>query len=443
MSTGALSDRYREMVAADPDKYMDSYKQVSQEVLESRAQYWEEPIAFLYHPMFLTDIDIERFDQVTRQLYGILNKVVTRYLEDSSFRKYFGFSQLLEELVLKNPGYVNDIPIGRFDIFYDLYDGSLQFCELNTDGSSGMQQQFELANIFRQASAIQELDKEYEFKDFELFDSWTKIVQSKYEEFSNSKEKPQIAIIDWLDGKMSSEFVAFKGAFERAGCKTVIVDPRWLEYREGKLFYQDFRIDCIYRRAVTFEVIERADSVKDLINAYLNGDVCVIGPFRSQIAHNKVLFALLHDKNKTSFLNEEDRLFIDEHIPYTVIVDINNSDLLDYARMNKDQLVLKPMDKYASMGIRFGQDYSVEEWVDIIQKEAKEEYLLQTFCKVPKMPMAFFDEEKVDFIDTSYSLGLFMYDGIFQGIYTRVGTKINIGGHDCFKIPNFVVNFKN
>lgn len=441
MMTSKLFSQYREQVQANPNKYIDSYKQVFQEVQHSATLYNGKPVVFLYQPMFLTETDIEHCEQLTKQLYSILDKVIKYYLEDKNFRAHFGFSPLLEELILKDPGYKTDIPMGRFDIFYDLDNGRLQFCELNTDGSTGMEQQQELAKIFKQSSAIQEFEKEYDLHDFELFDSWVKVIQTKYEEFSKSNVTPQVAIVDWLGEKIPSEFVAFQKAFERAGCKTVIADPSWLEYRDGKLYYQDFRIDCIYRRAVTWEIIERADSVKDFIKAYLNGAVCVVGPLRSQIAHNKILFALLHDQEKTPFLTQEERRFVKEHIPFTTIYDVNKLDVVKYTMENKDSLVLKPMDKYAAKGVRVGQDYSPEEWLKIMLEEAKEEYLLQEFCKVPKVPMAFFTEEKVEFIETNYVLGLYMYDGRFQGIYTRVGTKNIIGSIDveCFKVPNFVV----
>ncbi|ATW23561.1 glutathionylspermidine synthase family protein [Candidatus Formimonas warabiya] len=440
MLTKILFDQYQEQVLANPGSYIDSYKQVFQEVQHSVAQYKDKPVEFLYQPMFLTEADIQRFDHLTQQLYRILEKVIQHYLENKSFRAHFGFSPLLEELILKDPGYQTDIPIGRFDIFYDFDRGKFQFCELNTDGSSGMIEQQELARIFKHSLAMEELAKDYDLHDFELFDSWVKIVQNKYAEFSGSEEIPQVAIVDWIEGKIPSEFVEFQKAFERAGCKTVIADPRSLEYREGKLYLQDFRIDCIYRRVVTWEAIENAASIKNFIDAYLNGDVCTIGPFRSQIAHNKIIFALLHDQEKTPFLTEEERQFVKEHIPFTTIFDVNHADLLNYTMENKDQLVLKPMDKYASRGVRVGRDYTPEEWRNIMLGEAKEEYLMQEFCRVPQIPMAFFSEEKVEFINSNYIIGLYMYDGRFQGIYTRSGTKNIIGSIvECFTVPNFVV----
>ncbi len=445
MQTRELFEDYKDRVLKDKALYYDSYKSVLAEVAKSTAQYKGKPVEFLYQPMFLRDEDYQRFDRLTSELYSILNKVIKQYLEDAAFRGHFGFSPLLEELILKDPGYSTAVPIGRFDIFYHYDTGSFQFCELNADGSSGMVEQQELARIFKGSTALKEYEEKFSVRDFELFDSWVQILQEKYKEFSGTDDKPQVAIVDWLKGEPPSEFTEFQQAFERNGCKAIIADPRWLEYREGKLYYKDFRVDCIYRRAVTWEIIERANEARPLIDAYMDGAVCVVGPLRSQVIHNKIVFALLHDEAKTPFLTEEERAFVGRHIPYTKIFDINDKALVAYTIENKDQLVLKPMDKYASKGVRIGEDYSIEEWKDIIQQEAKEEYLLQEFCRVPKIPMAFFNQEvqEIEFKDTNYIIGLFMYDGRLQGVYTRTGTKNIIGSIvECFTVPNFIFSEK-
>lgn len=439
MQTWELFDKYRVNVENRNILYSREYEGIAREVLNSTEKYKDDQIEFLYQPMFFSNKDIKLFKDLTSQMYGILNKVIEHYLIDEKFRGYFGFSPLLEKLILKDPGYSTAAPIGRFDIFYHHETGSFQFCELNADGSAGMLEQQELARIFKQSSMIKDFEKDYDVLDFELFDSWVSILQSKYIEFSKSDTKPQVAIVDWLGENPPAEFVEFQKAFERNGCKTIIVDPRWLDYRGGKLYYKDFRIDCIYRRAVTWEVIERAATVKPFLDAYLAGDVCVVGPFRSQIIHNKIVFALLHDEGKTPFLTDEEREFIKEHIPFTAILDKSNKELISSTVENKNSLVLKPMDKYASKGVRIGKDCSTEEWVRIIKEEVQEEYIVQEFCRVPMLPMAFFNKEGIEFKKFKYIIGLYMYDGGLQGIYTRAATRNIIGGiEECFVVPGFV-----
>ncbi len=443
MQAKKLFEAYEKKVEEKVELYKQSYGIVVKEVENSVARYKGKPVEFLYQPMFFTHDDIQRFRDLTDDLMRILNKVIEEYLVNEEFRKHFGFTSLLEKMILKEPGYDINVPMGRFDIFYHYDSGNFQFCELNADGSSGMVEQRELQRVFLNSVAIEDFKDKFEIEGFELFQSWVDALLKNYRQYSKNDKKPQVAIIDFFKGNPPSEFVEFQKVFEANGCKTIIVDPRYLKYRDGSLYYEDFRIDCIYRRAVTWEIVENAEEVTDLIDAYLDGNVCVVGPIRSQVIHNKSVFAILHDPQKTPFLTTEERAFVNRHIPFTAIFDNQNKDLVAETIKNKDQLVLKPMDKYASNGVRVGQDYSTEEWVKIINEEAISEYLLQAFCNVPKIPMARFDINEVKFIDHNYIIGLFMYNGKLEGVYTRTGTHNIIGSIvECYTVPNFLVKEK-
>lgn len=434
-----LYNSYEEIAMKNKEAFLKDYDEIIKKVEESPAKYKGNPVEFLYQPMLLSKEDFEGFKRITDQLMKILNKVINKYIEDKEFRSYFGFSPLLEQLIIKDPGYSINVPMGRFDIFYNL-DGSFQFCELNADGSSGMVEARELQNIIGDSIAVRELKKDYSLQGFEFFNSWAEALLKNYKEFSKSEDKPQIAIIDWFEGNPPSEFVEFKKTFESYGCSTVIAKPGDLVYKDNKLYYGDFRIDCVYRRAVTWEIIEHQDEVQDFIKAYLDGNVCVVGPLRSQVIHNKVIFAILHDPIKTPFLTEDEREFVKEHIPYTTIFDIENKNLVELTINNKDQLVLKPMDKYASKGVCIGADFTKEEWEKIIKEQVKEEYILQELCKIPKLPMAMVRDKDVKFVENNYLIGMFMYNEKLKGLYTRTGTKNIIGSVvECYTVPNYIV----
>src|SRR5256886_9908404 len=59
---------------------------------------------------------------------------------------------------------------------------------------------------------------------------------------------PVIGIIDWEGLPTAPEFEMFKAFFEEAGIKTVICDPRALEFRRGKLYAQGKAVNLVYRR---------------------------------------------------------------------------------------------------------------------------------------------------------------------------------------------------
>lgn len=442
MTYDDLFEQYKADILNQPERYISEYKNVKQRVKHSPAIYKGQPVKFLYQPFFFTDEDIQRFRDLVKTFGGILEKVIQRYIMEPDYRKHFGFSSFLEELILKDPGYLHPFPMARFDVFYHK-DGSFQFCELNADGSSGMVESRELDQIIYDSLALDRYKEDYDFHTFELFDSWIDTLIENYHQFSKSKKSPQVAIVDFFEDKPPSEFIEFQKAFEKRGYSTIIVDPRKLELKENHLYYKDFRIDCIYRRAVTWEVEKHQEEVQDFVNAYLQGKVCVVGSFRSQIIHNKIIFSVLHDEQATDFLTLEDRQFINKHIPYTVFFDPKEPRLLEMILKNKDRYVLKPSDKYACHGVSVGKDYLSEQWRQFAEEELDEAYLIQEFCNVPTMEMAVFSKDQVKFQECNYITGLYVYNGKFQGIYHRAGRENIIGSLvEGFSLPNYLVRKK-
>ncbi len=437
-----LFQQYQGDVLRQPERYIREYNNVKQRVNYSPAIYKGQPVKFLYQPFFFTDQDIQRFKELVKTLGVILKKVIDQYITEPNFRKHFGFSPFLEALILSDPGYDHPFPMGRFDIFYHK-DGSFQFCELNADGSSGMVESRELDQIIYNSLALDRYKEDYDFHTFELFDSWIDALIENYRQFSKTKTPPQVAIVDFFDDKPASEFIEFQKAFEKRGYSTIIADPRDLVLKGDHLYYNDFRIDCIYRRAVTWEVEEHQEEVQDFITAYLQRKVCVVGSFRSQIIHNKTVFSVLHDDEATYFLTTEEQQFIKSHIPFTVPFNPKEARLLKMILENKDRYVLKPSDKYACLGVSVGRDYLSEQWRQFVEEELDEAYLIQEFCNVPSMEMAIFSKDKVKFEECNYITGLYVYNGEFKGVYHRAGRENIIGSLvEGFSLPNYLVRKK-
>ena len=99
----------------------------------------------------------------------------------------------------------------------------------------------------------------------------------------------------------------FSKCLYKKGYNAIIADPRDLKYRDGKLYFEDYRIDLVYRRIVTFELIEKAHEIPDFIEAYRNKAFCCVGSIRSQIMHNKVIFKILHDEDTLKILSDKER----------------------------------------------------------------------------------------------------------------------------------------
>ncbi len=434
-----IYQEFSKEVLEHPNQYFEDFTLVEQAVANSTALYKGKPIDFHYQPMFFDQADIHRFKQLVTTFSSILKKVIDEYVRNPVFRSCFEFPSLMEELILIDPGYAMPFPIARFDLFYS-YDDDFVFCELNSDGTSGMNESNPIEKAVLSSQILKVLLKKYRISYFELFLTWIEELLGCYAEFSGTPHpKPNIAIMDWEGVATIEEFKVFQQMLMQKGCRTIICDLRELGYKQKKLYHKDIPIDLIYRRSLTFEMCERADDIRDLLNAYADGNVCMVGPFRSHVIHNKRIFSILRDKTKTSFLNDEEQKFIEQHIPYTK--ELSDPSAEQQARTSKDSYILKPMDRYAAKGVFVGVDHSQEEWERTIDSiTEKDSYLVQQFIEPPTIPCITFKNEKPFMEDYKYITGLFVYNGRFNGLYTRAGTSNVIASvTGCRIMPNLYV----
>lgn len=434
----SITKEYIDLVKKNKDIYYEDYIKTVEKVANSNAKYKGKPVPFLYQPMFFTQKDIDNFNNIGDILMSIANKVTNKYIASSEYRKKFKYPKLLEELILVDQGYDINIPIGRFDLFYDGSD-KFKFIEVNTDGSSGMNEDNIFSRILLETAPMKIMKGRYNISYFELIDRWVEESLKIYDKFINRVEKPNIAIVDFKETGITAEFEAFRDAYTKKGYNTLIVDPRDLKYIDGVLYYEDTRIDLIYRRIVTVEFIEKSHEIPDLINAYRDGAVCVIGSLKSQIMHNKIIFKILHDKDTLEFLSKEEQEFIKDHIPITKEL-TGDRKIFEEILNNKDKYIIKPIDSFASQGVNAGRDFSTEEWRVIIEECWDKDYLFQEFIESPTRPFIQFKDRDILVNDFKMNIGVYMYNGRFAGVYTRISQdNIIFGREGYYSIPGMLV----
>lgn len=433
-----LDKEYIEIIKEQESVCYKDYLNSIEEVENSTAMYKGKPVPFLYMPKFYTQEDLNRFRNLTDTLMTILRKVIDRYIEEPIFRQKFGFSELLEKLILTEHGYNAKVPMARIDIFYK-EDGSFKFCELNADGASAMNEDRELSRILSKSVPFQLFEKKYDIKPFELFDTWVKECISIFREFDSSIENPNVAIVDFNDKGSPNEFEVFKETFIRNGYNTEIVDARDLKYIDGKLYFNDMKIDIVYRRLVTRDLLERASEIPDFIEAAKEGNVCIIGPIKSQIIHNKIIFKILHDVDTLEGLTGEEQAFIKNHIPFTAKFEGDGFDFEELVK-DKDKYILKPSDLYASKGVYAGCDFNKEQWKEKLEECHGKDYLIQEYYTPTKSNLVEFDQGKLKISEFNNITGIYMYNEKLYGLYSRIGKNPIISGlHDCFTLANFIV----
>ena len=400
----------------------------AKEALEHSPLYWNGILDKTVHiPKVFDGETIEHFRQIAATGYRIFGKVIREYRENAAYRRLFPFSKELEDLILLPAPYEGFLPIARFDLFYHEDTGEFQFCEINTDGTAAMIRDYELRKALIHNPAHQAVIRKYDLRPFELFDTWVQTFLALYDTCPKKKNHPNVALVDFLENATLREFEEFTRRFQDKGINCEICDIRTLKYKDGILYSANGnRIDAIYRRAVTADIMDHYDEVPDFLNAVRENAVFFAGAFATQIIHTKWLFYALHHPSTSTFLTEEERFFVKKHVPLTLAFSPDYI-TLDEVLRRKNDFILKPMDAYASKGIyAAGREYTQDQWETLAAGLYGKKYICQQYCEqylTDNIDFAWGDGKWHPYINMP---GLYVYNGKFAGILMRMACGENI-----------------
>lgn len=429
MQTNEMNKEYIQLIENDREKTLRDVLAFKKTLKLEADSFNTNPVEFAIVPKFFNQQIREDFRLIAETMYQILIKVIDRYISDEAYRKLFEFDPLLEQLICSDCGYGSLLPIVRIDLFYNEQTKEFTFCECNTDGSSGMAEEMGIAQGMAETEIFGKFTKGKQTEWYDLFAGLIDAFLNIYEGYDKGVENPVIAIVDFLESGVSNEFEAFREKFEERGYKAIIADIRELEYKNKLLYHNEIKIDAIYRRAVTGEIMMKKDTCLDFIQSILDDAVCVIGHPRTQIAHVKLLFVLLMLPETQAFLTDVEIEFIQAHIPLTTRLRSGNYNY-NQVLLDKDAWVIKPSDMYASKNVCVGKDMTEEQWEAAFQKGIQSNYLLQAFCEPYHTQNAYFDEDEQLVVDHFRNItGLYVYNGKFSGVFSRISKRAIISSN--------------
>ena len=415
-----INTEYEKIIRENLKENQIAGKEIMSMIRRSPLYYHDKLVYTLQIPKIFTRSEIDHFQKIVNTTYRIFEKVIEHYLADPDYRALFPFSKELEDLILTPSLYPCPLPIARFDIFYDEESTDFKFCEINTDGTSAMLEDQILSDLLSENPAHQIIRQKYELRSFELFDSWVNTFMEIYASYQKKIEKPNVAIVDFLENAAITEFEEFERRFRKAGISCKICEITELIYENGHLYDSSgYRIDLIYRRAVTSDIMNRIDQIRPFIHAVKENAVCLIGSFRTQIIHNKWLFHVLHRSETSAFLDPSEQEFIRTHIPGTNLL-TSKSAAFPELRKDKDRWILKPLDSYGSQGVFAGCDDSQQKWEQHLDELRGRDYIYQEYYPPYRTINISFAEENPDFKEYTNMSGLYVYNGKFSGVYSRL-----------------------
>lgn len=403
-------------------------------MLESSAIVHHQIVACSFVPRLFNQKTYDVMKHAAEMTHAILCKVMQRYLDDTSYRDLFDFDERLRELILLPRGYDALLPFARIDTFINEDTFSVHFCEFNGDGSAGMNENREITNSIKDSETLKTFKENHKVEGCDLFEAWVDKFIEIYSTFKNKVEKPTFAICDYLQNGVVDEFRIYSELFEKRGYRCLVCDVTELQFDGEKLMDADGnRIDAIWRRCVTNDVIEFWDRSQNLINAVKAGCVALIGSFAGHIVHDKQIFEVLMKPETIDMLDADEISFLEQAIPQT---DFLNDDCVNIEQIkeNKDEWIIKPSDHYGADNVYAGLEQTEEDWVALIDKFANDRagypFIVQRYIRPFKTktlpPDTNIDELpdgaiKWDPVMYNNLNGLYLYDGHFQGVFSRMG----------------------
>jgi uncharacterized circularly permuted ATP-grasp superfamily protein len=400
-------------------------------------------------PRFLSPDQYHLLNRAVATLLPAFQTIYDRALADSSFRAQFRMLEWEEELLGVDPGFPCPSPTSRFDTFFAA-DDELYFTEFNTETPAGAGYSDALAELFYGLPVFQEFQRRFRAFPIPARPGVLHALTDSFRHWQgNTSEPPRIAILDWREVPTFSEFVLFYDYFRAMGIEARIVDPREVDYIDGKLMAGDYHITLIYKRVLISELIERGGRDHPVVRAVRDRAVCMANSFRCKILFKKASLAVLSDERNSAMFAPAQQAAIARHIPWTRLMEARQTaidgqqiDLVPWVAHNKDRLVLKPNDDYGGKGIVLGWTVDQRGWDEAIRTALESPYVVQQKVRLPKEPFPSLENGSLQVLDRMLDTNPYVAFGAFMhGCLTRISTEalVNVTAGGGSTVPTFLI----
>jgi hypothetical protein len=178
------------------------------------------------------------------------------------------------------------------------------------------------------------------------------------------------------------------------GRELLHADPSELRLVGEEVFYEDHRVDLVYRDYSVLDLVElEAEGTDVQPMRRLFRENRVMSSIGSELDH-KACWEIFTDPELSGrYCSEEERRVLQRHVLWTrVLADRRthlptgaDGDLLEYARLERETLVLKPSRGYGGEGVLLGQTATQGEWEAALESALADEelWVLQRLGQIP------------------------------------------------------------
>ncbi|CAN5871665.1 hypothetical protein BH24ACI5_BH24ACI5_17880 [soil metagenome] len=401
-------------------------------------------------PFFLSAADEARTRRAAEAMAVIGERVAREAIGSRALFDQLGVTEAEERLVRIDPGYATASTASRVDAFL-LPDG-LHFAEYNAESPAGPGYTQRLAELFDSLPVMARFRETHTVRFHRTIERLLAALLDSYREWGGRAQPPTLAIVDWRNVPTWTEFEILREAFVAAGVPTIVCEPHELEFDGARLTAQGQAIDLVYRRALINDLLAHPDESDALVRAYEARAVCMANTLRCKLPHKKAFFAVLTDPRNARLFTPMEHAVIAAHVPWTRLVaevstekDGFDASLLEIARRERENLVLKPNDEYGGKGVVLGWETSTAVWdtaLDTALRDPTGTWIVQERIPVRREVFPQFDADgHVTSRDVLVDLAPYLFRGRMHGYLTRLSAtglaNVTSGGG---QVPAFVVD---
>jgi hypothetical protein len=427
----------------------DSQAELDRQTALHGLTFGPRPVCTVLRPRFLTSEQLAFLRRRVRMLLPAFRKVYDAALADAGFRTQFGLSDAEEGLLAADPGFPDPSPTARLDSFF-VSERELKFTEYNAETPAGAGYNDALTEVFDGLPVMRAFLRRYRLQPIPARRHVLHALLDSFERWRGHRsELPRIAILDWAEVPTVSEFRIFERYFRDRGLECRIVDPRHVEYANGRIRAGDFAFNLIYKRVLISELLERGGLEHPVVRAVRDGAVCMVNGFRCKLLYKKASFAVLSDERNARLFTPAEQEAVAAHIPWTRRVEERRTqyggeviDLIPYVLAHREQLVLKPNDEYGGKGIVLGWTVDGPTWEEAVRSALAEPFVVQERVNLPREVFPSVHDGKLYLIDRMLDTNPYVAFGeTMDGCLTRISTEalVNVTAGGGSTVPTFVV----
>jgi glutathionylspermidine synthase len=430
------------------DVAAESMAQLEDQIRRRGLFFGDRALCTVLRPRFLTVEQYTFIREHSRTVLRAFDKAFQTAIAADSFRAQFKLAPWEEELVRHDPGFRDPSPTSRLDAFFVAERNELLFTEYNTETPAAPAYNDVLSEVFYGLPAMRAFLRNYEVRPLPARPGVLHALLDAFRQWSGTREAPRIAILDWREVPTYSEFVLFADYFRSQGLACVIVDPREVEYQNGRLMAGDFLITLIYKRVLISELVTRGGLDHPVVRAVRDGAACMVNPFCCKLLHKKASLAVLQDERNAHLFDRDEHAAIEAHIPWTRLIEERRTvykgqriDLVPFILEHREQLVLKPNDDYGGRGVVLGWLVDQRSWEQAVQTALAEPYIVQARITLPSEPYPTLENGRLQVSDRLVDTNPYVFHGTYvDGCLTRVSTEelLNVTAVGGSMVPTFV-----